>query len=168
MKTFILLCFISLVTFGSHAEQRSSKESVEKLMELTEVSKMIDAIQGQIGNMFNGMSKQMGISEKEKPAFDKYMIKVGALMEKDMNWKSIKEPMIEIYIKHFTEEEVKGLINFYQSDLGKSMTKKMPLIMQDSMLISQTLMKDFMPKIQKLAIEMKKDIQKSRQEAGTE
>jgi hypothetical protein len=168
MKILTILCLLSLVTFTANAEQRSSKESVEKLMELTEVSKMMDAMQGQIGNMFNGMSAQMGISEKEKPAFNKYMQRVAALLANDMNWEIIKAPMIEIYSKHFTEKEVQGLISFYQSDLGKSMTQKMPLIMQDSMLVSQELMKDFMPKIQALALEMQADIKKSRQTSNAE
>jgi hypothetical protein len=168
MKKVYILILTTLFMFNVSATELASKKSVEKLMELTEVSKMMDAMQGQIGDMFNGMSKQMDISEKEKPAFDKYMKKVGDLLVKEMNWEAIKEPMIEIYSKHFTEEEVKGLISFYQSNLGKSMTKKMPLIMQDSMLVSQDLMKDFMPKIQALAIEMKKDIKKSRQEVSEE
>lgn len=168
MKKVYVLILTTLFMFNVSATELASKKSVEKLMELTEVSKMMDVMQGQIGNMFNGMSKQMNISEKEKPAFDKYMTKVGDLLAKDMNWDVFKEPMIEIYSKHFTEEEVKGLISFYQSDLGKSMTKKMPLIMSDSMLVSQELMKSFMPKIQALAMEMKKDIQKSRQVVSEE
>ena len=163
MKKVYVLVLTALFMLNVNATELASKKSVEKLMELTEVSKMMDAMQGQISNMFNGMSKQMNISEKERPAFDQYMKKVGDLLAKDMNWDVFKEPMIEIYTKHFTEEEVKGLISFYQSNLGKSMTKKMPLIMQDSMLVSQELMKNFMPKIQALAIEMKNDIQKSRQ-----
>jgi hypothetical protein len=163
MKKVYVLVLTALFMLNVSATELASKKSVEKLMELTEVSKMMGAMQGQISNMFNGMSKQMNISEKERPAFDQYMKKVGDLLAKDMNWDVFKEPMIEIYTKHFTEEEVKGLISFYQSNLGKSMTKKMPLIMQDSMLVSQELMKNFMPKIQALAIEMKNDIQKSRQ-----
>jgi len=168
MRFFTVLCFASLITFGAHAESQSSKASVEKLMELTEVSKMMDAMQGQVSNMFSGMSKQMGITEKEKPAFDLYMKKVATLIEENMNWEAIKAPMIEIYMKHFTEEEVNGLIKFYQSDLGKSMTKKMPFIMQDSMMISQELMKEFMPKIQAIAIEMKQGIEKTRQGISAE
>ena len=75
--------------------------------------------------------------------------------------------MIEVYSNHFTEEEVKGLITFYESDTGKSMVRKMPMIMQDSMLVSQELMKDFLPKMQALSIEMQTEIQEARK-GGTE
>jgi hypothetical protein len=123
---------------------------------------MIDAMKEQIGGMFEGMSKQLGISENERPAFEKYMKKVGALLAEEMKWSTFKEPMIDIYTKHFSEHEVQGLIAFYSSDIGRSMTEKMPLVTQDSMLISQDMIKGLMPKIQDLAIEMKSDIKKSR------
>jgi len=164
MKILTILCFVSLFAFNAHADERSSKESVEQLMELTETSKMMDAMQGQISAMFDGMSAQIGISEEERPAFESYMQKVAKLMEKDMGWETFKEPMIKIYLKHFTEEEVKGLISFYQTEVGKSMIEKMPLIMQDSILMSQDLMKGIMPKIQALAVELQKDIEASRKE----
>ncbi len=167
MKIFTMLCFISLVTFSAHAEQQSSKESVEKLMELTEVAKMMDAMHGQMRLMFDEMSKQMDISEKDKPIYDNYTSKYADLLEEQMNWQTFKGPMIEIYSNHFTEEEVKGFITFYESDIGKSMVRKMPMIMQDSMLVSQELMKDFLPKMQALSIEMQKEIQEARK-GGTE
>lgn len=163
MKFFATICFLSLTIFSAHAESKSSRESVEQLMELTEASKMIDAIHEQISVMFDGMYKQMGITQTERPAFENYMKKTANLLERELNWNSFKEPMIDIYTKHFSEEEVKGLIRFYQSDLGRSMTEKMPLLMQDSMLISQQQMKEVMPKIQALALELQQEILKSRQ-----
>ncbi|GAA6205351.1 DUF2059 domain-containing protein [Thalassotalea sp. SU-HH00458] len=165
MKIYSLALLLILTSIPSYANNTSSRASVEKLMELTEVSKMMDAMQHQVNNMFRGMSQQLGISEKEKPKFNKYMNKVSELMSEYMKWSTFKEPMIDIYTKHFSEKEVQGLIEFYQSDIGKSMTKKMPLVMQDSMVVSQTLMKDLMPKIQKLAMDMKSEIQQSRASA---
>lgn len=163
----ILFCLLFAV-FGAKAEQKPSRESVAKLMELTEVSKMMDVMYLQMSNMFDGMSKQLGISETEKPAFDKYMQKVAVLLQKDLNWNLFKEPMIDIYVENFTEDEVNGLIKFYQSDLGLSMTKKMPVVMQDTMLVSQKIMIDFLPKIQSLAMEMREEIQLSRDKSSEE
>ena len=164
MKLFNMLVLVLMFAMvEAHAEQAASRESVERLLALTEASKMMDAMQSQIGNMFNGMAAQMKLSEKEKPAFEKYMQKVGGLMKEDMSWDQFSEPIIKIYTKHFSEEEVQGLIKFYSSDVGRSMTKKMPLVMQESMLISQEIMKKVMPKIQALAVEMKAEIVKARE-----
>ncbi len=162
MKKILSFVFIALITFNVNAQQTASKQSVETLMELTEVSKMVDTIYSQITNMFNGMSDQLGISKEEKPAFDKYMNELTILLKEDMGWDKFKGPIIDIYAKRLTETEVQGLIKFYRSDAGKSMIKKMPLIMQDSMLVSQEVMKEFLPKVKILATQMQSEIKELR------
>jgi hypothetical protein len=161
MKKVAISIFILLLNTAVYAQQAATQESVEKLMELTEASKMIDIMYAQLAAMSADMASGMKGSDKEKQAFNKYMQKVTTLMKQDISWDRLKEPMIKIYTKHFSEEEIQGLISFYGSDLGKSMTRKMPFIMQDSMQISQQMMKDFMPKMQALAIEMHNEINKS-------
>ncbi|MFT7035990.1 MAG: hypothetical protein ACJA2S_004516 [Cyclobacteriaceae bacterium] len=49
----------------------------------------------------------------------------------------LMKKMVPIYKKHLTHEEVKGLIEFYESPVGKSFTSKSGLIMQESMQIGQ-------------------------------
>ena len=43
------------------------------------------------------------------------------------------EMIIPIYEKHFTHEEIKQLIAFYESPIGKKMIKVQPQLMMDSM-----------------------------------
>lgn len=116
---------LSLVfMFNVNASEIASKKSVEELMELTEVSKMMDAMYSQITSMFDNIPKQMGMSGEEKPLFKKHMEKVVKLLQSEMNWDKFKEPMIDIYAERFTEEEIQGLIKFYRSELGQAMVKK--------------------------------------------
>jgi hypothetical protein len=110
--------------FNVNASELASKKSVEELMELTEVSKMMDAMYSQITSMFDNIPKQMGMSGEEKPLFKKHMEKVVKLLQSEMNWDKFKEPMIDIYAERFTEEEIQGLIKFYRSELGQAMVKK--------------------------------------------
>ncbi|MBA6382650.1 DUF2059 domain-containing protein [Colwellia sp. BRX10-6] len=167
MRRITMLLLVLMLSFTSKANDLSSRASIEKLMELTEVSKMIESMQSQVTLMFEGMSKKMNISNKEKVHFDKYMDKVNALLDEKMNWHSFKEPMIDIYSRNFTEAEIQGLITFYRSDIGRSMTKKMPLIIQDSIILSQQLMQDFIPEVKSLAKELSASIEQSRQKEQT-
>lgn len=144
------------------ASEKTTTASVEKLLEITETSKMIDAIYAQIDGMSLNMATQMGITEKDRPAFDKYMKKVSALIREDMNWEKMKGPMIEVYVKHFTEQEIQGMIEFYSSEIGKSSIKKMPLVMQDSMGVSQKMMEGVFPKIKVLADELAAEIKATK------
>jgi hypothetical protein len=129
---------------------------------------VVDAMYSQVDQMFEGMAEQMGINETDRPAFEKYMQKLAALMREEMSWAKIKEPTIEIYLQNFSKDEVHGLIEFYSSEVGKSMIQKMPVVMQESMGISQAMLKDAMPKIQALAAELRSEIIASRNETKAE
>ncbi|WP_062062211.1 DUF2059 domain-containing protein [Cellvibrio sp. OA-2007] len=148
-KVVVLFCSLvfSLNVFSS---EPATTASVEKLLELTEASKMVDAVYAQIDSMSSGIATQMGLTEKDRPEFDAYMKKVSALVTEEMSWEKMKEPMMQVYIKHFTEQEIQGMIEFYNSDIGKSTIKKMPLVMQDSMGVSQKMMEGVFPKIKVL------------------
>ena len=86
------------------------------------------------------------------------MKKVNELIREEMTWEKMKEPMIQVYINHFTEREIQGMIEFYKTDIGKSTIKKMPLVMQDSMGVSQKMMEGVSPKIKVLMDEFSAEI----------
>ena len=157
-KKIFVLALGFIFSLGAFASEPAKKESVEKLLELTDASKMVDTMYAQMEGMFASMATQMGVTEKNKPAYDRYMKKVFAVISEDMSWKKMKEPLVQIYIKHLTEEEVQGMIDFYRTDVGKSMIKKMPIIMQDSMGLGQKMMVGSLPKIKALAEEMAAEV----------
>ena len=45
--------------------------------------------------------------------------------------------MVPIYQKHFTADEVGGLLKFYRSPLGKKVITEMPLTMAEGMKVGQ-------------------------------
>jgi hypothetical protein len=57
--------------------------------------------------------------------------------------------VVPIYAKHFTHKEIKALLKFYQTDLGRKTIKVWPLILQESMLLAQDWWKSLSPVIRK-------------------
>ncbi len=55
----------------------------------------------------------------------------------DIEVKNLTKQMVPIYKKHFTHADVKDLITFYETPIGKKLTTKTPLITKDAMQISQ-------------------------------
>jgi hypothetical protein len=45
--------------------------------------------------------------------------------------------MVPVYERHFTHEEIRDLIAFFQSPLGQALVRKQPLIRQDAMGVGQ-------------------------------
>jgi hypothetical protein len=67
-----------------------------------------------------------------------------------MSWEKMKDQYISIYTSVFTEDELKDLLRFYRSRLGRKFTEKMPAVMEASIKISQAQMERIMPEMQKL------------------
>ena len=65
----------------------------------------------------------------------------------DENMDALKEEIIPIYHRHFTGAEVKGMIQFYSTELGQKTVKVMPALMQEGMLVGQRWGQSLAPKI---------------------
>lgn len=65
----------------------------------------------------------------------------------DNEVKELTKQMVPLYKKHFTHDDVKELISFYESPIGKKLTTKTPLLTQESMQISQTWGMNLMSKL---------------------
>lgn len=133
----------------------ASPASVERLLKALDMERTLDASFDQIGQIARGMGEQAGVGSRNRDDFERYMQRVSEVVREEAGWAKMKEPLVQIYAKHYSEAEVQGLIAFYESPLGRSMTAKTPAIMQDSALITQDLMKRLMPRIAGLAKEMR-------------
>ncbi|MFC1841286.1 DUF2059 domain-containing protein [Thermodesulfobacteriota bacterium] len=144
------------------SDNESKRESVEELLALTDAEDMIDTIYSQMSQMFQGMGQQLGVKPSEQELFDKFMSKMIALLKDEMSWDKMKEPMMKIYLKHYSEKEIQDQITFYKSDSGQSMIGKQPEVMKDTMMLSQEALKDFIPKLQKISKELEEELAASR------
>jgi len=54
-----------------------------------------------------------------------------------IDYEELDRLVIPIYAQHFTIEELDAIIAFYKTPAGQSVLEKMPLVLQDSMLIGQ-------------------------------
>ncbi len=77
----------------------------------------------------------------------------GAMKEKE----GFVELVIPVYDKHYTEADIKALIKFYQTDIGKKTIKVMPNLIQESMTIGQQWGQKLAPVIQERVMKRFKD-----------
>lgn len=160
-RLLILLLFLS-VPFSAQAEDGVKRETVEELLSLMRAEKMMDAMYAQIDKMVADLPSQLDIQESERPIFDRYVSRVTAVMKEEMSWDKMKEMTTTIYMKHFTEKEVADLVAFYRTESGQAMIEKMPLVMQETMLLSQSMMQDAIPKLKELSEELGEELRLAR------
>jgi uncharacterized protein len=113
--------------------QDSRRKSIKELLRATNMEYMIVSMYKQMGRMFECMCAQLGVQSDEQPIFDAYTNKVFSATKEDINWVNMKGPIIDIYLKHYTEKEIQDMLIFYKSETCRSMVMKIPSVMADYM-----------------------------------
>ncbi len=149
LTALILLISIDApVSAGDISNQKTA--DIEKLLEITGAL----AIGKQMSDVaVSQLSQAIKSSRPDIPA------ELFTILEQEVNG-LISENIpkfialiIPVYDQHFTHDEIKGLIRFYQTDLGKKTIREMPLLMQESMTIGQQWGNALGPEIQRRVIE---------------
>jgi uncharacterized protein len=129
-----------------------------KLLEVMEVGKMLNQSFDSMKKMQSGMTKRLVKNAKDQKLAIKHQQKIMDLMKKELSWENLKPGFEKLYAETYSAEELKGLIKFYQSPIGKKFTAKQPQMQQKSMVMVQKMMMRIMPKIQALTKNMQKEI----------
>ena len=164
-KGIILFCVLSLFGSLAMADEASHRAAAEELLLLTNVDKMMKPLFEQMEMMMGQQFRQLGAPEELRPIFKKYTSKMLKIWEEMFRWEKIKDGYIEIYVRTFTENEIKAVSEFYKTPAGQNFVDKMPKLMQESMAISRRQMPEFMQKMQQLSLEMDNEIKKLKKES---
>ncbi|MDK9737328.1 DUF2059 domain-containing protein [Vibrio sp. D404a] len=160
----VVIALMLLMPLHLSASESSKREKIDLLVEVMNLDETLDAMHVQIRNMMNNMNQKFELTESERPLFEEYHQKVSAVMEAQLSWQQFEPMMIDIYSKHFTEQEISAMLDFYRSESGQSILNKMPVVVQESMISSQAMAQRLMPEIQALTEEFHRDLKKHRQQ----
>lgn len=110
MKKIILTAVFAFATYSGFAQDEALKKDVLKVIELS----------GSGGQMAAAKKQLLGMIPKEKQAA--FIIEFDALMPK------IYDASAKIYMEEFTKEDIKAMLAFYESPVGKKMAEKSEVI----------------------------------------
>ena len=130
----------------------------EEIMKLTNMQKMMDQTKVQIQQMQIRVMQQLEVSEKDKKGAAEFQNKINEMIFNELTWDKIKSEYIKLFVDVYTIDEPKGLVQFYKSPAGQSLIKKQPIIMQKSMMISQSKIQKLIPKLKKMTDEFSESI----------
>lgn len=159
-RLIFALCAI-IATFSTHAAP-ATKESVERLLDLSKADVTVDIMQSDVEKflrkMLNSQIDRSGATVAQDLsidlAIDRFLQKIRA----EFNWTSLKPLFIPIYQETFDQQEVDDLIAFYQTPSGQAFVNKTPLIAQRSSLLMQQQEQILMPKIERAVEQLSKEI----------
>jgi len=130
-QTVLVTVLLGLMAVGvnaaedaAQAETQAERADIRRLMEITGVGKLGVQAMNQLIGMFR---------ESHTTVPDKFW--EDFMAEVDPN--ELVEMCIPSYERHFTHEEIKQLIAFYETPLGKRLIEAQPLIMRECMVAGQ-------------------------------
>jgi hypothetical protein len=94
----------------------SHRQAVEKLFELTRMQEKIDA----------SVNNVVALQLNQDPAMREHEALLRDYMERQIGWKGLKDPLIEMYMQAFTEQELNEINAFYSSPTGRKMVGQLP------------------------------------------
>src|SRR5262245_16965307 len=132
ITVFVVLVVVSLPAMGQ-AKAAASSNKIENIRYLLKLTKGEDVQQVMVNQILTSLKPMLsagaGNDARTRKIFDRFS---DLIMEefKKIDFASVT---VSLYDKYFTNEEVLGLISFYESPIGQKATQVLPSLVQESM-----------------------------------
>ena len=118
-RVSFLVLFSCFIVFG-FSQNTSKTENIKLLLEMTGSGKIgVQVIENTVSNF------RKSLPDVPEEFWDNIL--------KEVNPDALVKLIIPIYEKYYTEDDIKKVIEFYQSPVGQKMISTMPQLMQESM-----------------------------------
>jgi hypothetical protein len=132
---------------SAQAVDASFQADVERLLEVTDSARL--------GRQMAALAAQqtLEMARKANPGIPQQAFEIARTLLDEEFAKmfagpdSIVPQIAAIYATHFTHDEVRGLLAFYETDLGRKVVRALPAITQESALVGQRWAVQRMPAI---------------------
>jgi len=164
---------LCVVTLPAQAAE-PSPASIERLLIVAQAQKNNAAVLEQVKGMLQPMfeqalgSREMTSEQRQQAQgfIQEFSSKMMPILQEELAWDRLKDMTEQIYAQSFTQEEINGLIAFYESPAGRAFVEKMPIVMQKSMLAMQQRIGPLMQRITQAATETAQDFKAKHAAAG--
>lgn len=151
-KLFLLTIFTIGATLISFGQDKAA--DLKRLFEIMDSEKMVNTIMDSMIPMLKQQASSQIQGENAKERFDKYMDFVFT-ETKALTKKLMDVEMVQIYDKYFTEQDIKDLIKFYESPVGKKMLAISPELSKELM---NAMMTKYLPEFQEKMIKKMEEL----------
>jgi uncharacterized protein len=121
----------------------SAKTWLATLATTTLLLALIEQMYGQFESAMRAGMKQavagQRLTDKQQALLERAPAEFAAVLRQELAWDKIRPIQVGIDRETFTQDEINGLIAFYESPVGKAFIDKMPAVMQRSTQLMQVL-----------------------------
>ncbi len=157
MSRLPAFCAALILTCGSAqvlADAKSHAADAERFLLLARADKLAVPVYAQVQQMFAQRFAESNAPQTEKAVLETFQAQANTALEQAVGWDKLKPDMVKLYTSNFNEQEMKELIRFYESPLGKKVLEKMPTLTAQSAQLTQGKLEAAVPKVNQLLAEM--------------
>ncbi|WP_445672739.1 DUF2059 domain-containing protein [Pseudomonas inefficax] len=140
------------------AATASHNAAAEKFLTLANADKLGTPVYMQVQQMFAQRFAQTKAPAAKQPVLESYQAKANTALDNAIGWSKLKPKMVDLYTKTFSEQELKDLVKFYESPLGRKVLREMPKVTQQSAQLTQQSLEPAVPVVNKLLEDMTKEL----------
>jgi hypothetical protein len=144
----LLLLTLLLVPGSARAQaiDAALRSDIERLMDATGASKLGTQIFSQSSSQLFDQMKRL---QPQIP--ERVLVVVKEVIDSEFS-KAFADPamrtrQVELYAKHFTHDDVRSLLGFYDSEVGRKLVSTLPVLTQESFELGQQWVAANMPRI---------------------
>lgn len=154
------LCIAALLAASGPAlaDQASHAAAAEQFLKLAHAERLTTPVYAQVQQMFAQRFAQSQAPDSKKAVLQTYQAKADAALDSAVGWDKLKPDMVKLYTDNFSEQELKGLIDFYKSPLGAKVMQKMPMLTAQSAQLAQAKLQNAVPQVNQLMADMSKEL----------
>jgi hypothetical protein len=150
MKTAALLGLIIMVIGPFACAQELTKQAkIERLLDAMNADATINQLFEQIKTM-TAAQMPPGATPEQTAKAREVQDKILDLVKSRISWDKMRPSYIKLYSETFSEEEIGGMLAFYESPAGRAMLAKMPTLLTKLIEVAQAQMNDLQPEIQRI------------------
>jgi len=156
MSRLSALCsFLLLLASGPLlADAASHAAQAKRFLELTRADKLAVPAYMQVHQMFAQRFAQAGGGEAQKAVLERYQAQADTALDKVVGKGKLDEALVALYTDAFSEAELKELLAFYQTPVGRKVLEQMPQLMAHSAQLTQERLQKAVPEVDRLLGEM--------------
>jgi uncharacterized protein len=152
-KAILVLTLSCIATaFPAAAQEMTKQAKIERMLTLSHVDRMMDQMMEQIKTITSSQLPA-NVTPEQRAKVEETTTKIMDLVKQRLSWDKMRPEYVKLYSDTYSDEEVNGILAFYESSAGQAMLEKMPELMAKSMALAQAQMSDILPEIQRISKE---------------
>jgi lipoprotein NlpI len=144
----VIMIYLCFVPFSAIAGEK--EDLAEQMLNLVGAPTLVERGVNYMVQKQERKISEMDICEEDRSRMTEKFSKLREIIKDEIRWDYVKNDFVILYARTFSEEDLRGIIEFYKSPAGQHMLMKEELLTQKAMALLQEKMQMIEPKIENI------------------